>query len=54
MTEFAVTVQACDDPTGSWSVYPGGIWTLGPGCVTLIVQDDHTGAVANVDLCMAP
>ena len=54
VTEFAVTVQACDDPTGSWSVYPGGIWTLEPGYVTLIVQDDHTGAVANVDLCMAP
>jgi len=37
----SVHVEACDGREGVWSVYAGGVWTSGPGCVTVEVSGDE-------------
>lgn len=46
---FAVTAEPCAEPEGAWSVFAGGIWTLQPRCVTLVVIRGGEGP-ATVDI----
>ena len=33
----SIAVAACPGDTNDWIVYPGGVWTLDPACVELVV-----------------
>ena len=46
----SIAVGSCSGDTDEWLVYPGGVWTLEPACVELVVVTAQTSEIVRLPL----
>lgn len=46
----SIAVASCPGDTNDWLVYPGGVWTLEPACVELVVLTTETAETVRLPL----
>ena len=46
----SIAVGSCSGDTHEWLVYPGGVWTLDPACVELLIVTEQASEIVRLPL----